>query len=135
MSCMHYLQTHYFSGAHVEVRTISAEKPWRRRDQLKINKFSRKWLKFLTLKVSNLQIRPFADYFTMLEWRELEHEDVDDVAMHDLATMRVLRNCGFSLQCFYSLTFTSFYFLSLRGKMTGLDLRQCFRTLCMLLDI
>ena len=30
----------------------------------------------------------------MLEWREREHEEVDDVAMLHLPTLRVLRECG-----------------------------------------
>ena len=30
----------------------------------------------------------------MLEWRECEHEAIDNEAMNDLAIMSVLKNCG-----------------------------------------
>ena len=61
---------------------------------MKIDNFSQKWLNFPTLEVSNFQMRRFADYFTMLEWREREHEGTENADMNDPATMRLLRNYG-----------------------------------------
>ena len=39
-------------------------------------------------------MRPFTGHCTMLEWREREHEVVDDATVNNPKIMRVLRNCG-----------------------------------------
>ena len=61
---------------------------------MKNDNFSKKWLKFFTLISYNLQMRPFADYSTMLEWREHENEGTKNAAMNDQAPMCALKNFG-----------------------------------------